>query len=682
MEIIEKLNKLKVSTRIYILVAIAIVATVTLASTSFIGDRIVDAALDRDTNFTEMTMLSQEIEIAALGMRRAEKDFLLRKKDKYVKKYLNATNQADQTLLELANNPAASMVAEKIKNLTTGIAEHKQQFLKVVELNKTIGLDEKSGLQGQLRQAIRTAEAKLKTINRDTLTVTMLMMRRHEKDFILRGKEKYIARIAKRRQEFDGKIAKENLSAADITELNTLMDAYVGLFNKYAATAITLKSETKKLSTIFAKVSLNFKSITDLIIQEKTQEQKGLAEIQVLIDRILLSSSLGVIILAIASGLLIGKSINGPILSLTNAMNRLADGDTSVDIVGVDSTSELGNMARTVEVFKQNAIDKVKLEEDQKKHAEQSKLEKRKTMQNLANQFDASVGSIIGTISSASTELNATAQSMATISEETTTQITAVAASSQQTSTNVQTVAAATEEMIHSITEINGQVTQASVAARRAVEDVTKTSGQMDNLAQTADKIGAVVLMISDIAEQTNLLALNATIESARAGEAGKGFAVVAGEVKALASETAKATESISQHITEIQTAAGEAVNSINEIGQVVEQLEESSTTIASAMEEQRATVQEVARSVQEVSSGSQEVTTNIDGVTQASQETGAAATQVSSAAGELSEQAESLKNEVSEFLEELRRGAADRRMAGNRTYEGPERRTRERQSA
>jgi len=682
MKIVEKLNKLKVSTRIYILVAIAIVATVTLASTSFIGDRIVDAALDRDTNFTEMTLLSQEIEIAALGMRRAEKDFLLRKKDKYVKKYLNATNQADQTLLELANNPAASMVAEKIKNLTTGIAEHKQQFLKVVELNKTIGLDEKSGLQGQLRQAIRTAEAKLKTINRDTLTVTMLMMRRHEKDFILRGKEKYIARIAKRRQEFDGKIAKENLSAADITELNTLMDAYVGLFNKYAATAIALKSETKKLSTIFAKVSLNFKSITDLIIQEKTQEQKGLAEIQVLIDRILLSSSLGVIILAIASGLLIGKSINGPILSLTNAMNRLADGDTSVDIVGADSTSELGNMARTVEVFKQNAIDKVKLEEDQKKHAEQSKLEKRKTMQNLANQFDASVGSIIGTISSASTELNATAQSMATISEETTTQITAVAASSQQTSTNVQTVAAATEEMIHSITEINGQVTQASVAARRAVEDVTKTSGQMDNLALTADKIGAVVSMISDIAEQTNLLALNATIESARAGEAGKGFAVVAGEVKALASETAKATESISQHITEIQTAAGEAVNSINDIGQVVEQLEETSTTIASAMEEQRATVQEVARSVQEVSSGSQEVTTNIDGVTQASQETGAAATQVSSAAGELSEQAESLKNEVSEFLEELRRGAADRRMAGNRTYKGPERRTRERQSA
>ncbi len=682
MEIVKKLNKFKVSTRIYVLTAIAIVATITLASTSFVGDRIVDEALELDANFTKMSLLSQEIEIAALSMRRAEKDFLLRKTDKYVKKYLNATSQADQALLKLASNPTANMIEEKIKNMTTGIAVHKQQFLKVVALNKTIGLDEKSGLQGQLRQAIRTAEAKLKAINRDTLTVTMLMMRRHEKDFILRGKEKYIARIAKRRREFDEKIAGENLSAADITELNTLMDAYVGLFNKYAATAITLKSETKKLSTIFAKVSLNFKSISDIILKEKTLEQKSMAEIQVMIDRILLSSSLGVIALAIASGLLIGKSINGPISNLTNAMNRLAEGDISVNVTGADSTSELGSMARAVEVFKQNAIDKVKLEEDQKKLAQHNELEKRKTMQNLANQFDSSVGSIIGTIASASTELNATAQSMATISEETTTQITAVAASSQQTSTNVQTVAAATEEMIHSITEINGQVTQASVAARRAVEDVTKTSGQMDNLAQTADKIGAVVSMISDIAEQTNLLALNATIESARAGEAGKGFAVVAGEVKALASETAKATESISQHIMEIQTAAGEAVSSINDIGQVVEQLEESSTTIAAAMEEQRATVQEVARSVQEVSSGSQEVTTNIDGVTHASQETGAAATQVSSAAGELSEQAESLKNEVSGFLEELRRGAADRRMTEDSNYRGPEKRMRDRQSA
>jgi len=682
MGILQKLNQLNVSTRIFILASIAIIAAVVLTTTRFVGDRITERALEVDETFTEMSELSREVEIAALNMRRAEKDFLLRKNEKFVKNYMDSAKRAEQALLRLKNNSSADKINENVKFMASGIAEHKRQFLKVVELNKTLGLDEKSGLQGKLREAIQSVESKLKAINRDSLTVTMLMMRRHEKDFILRGNEKYIARITKRRQEFDEKLAQENLSATDVAELKSLMDAYIGLFNKYAATAVTLEDEIQSLSTIFAKVSLNFKSISDVIAKERIQEERSLEDVEVMLDRIFLAMSIGVIFTALALGFLFGKSINGPIRNLTDGMNRLAEGDIAIDLLGTDSKSELGSMARAVEVFRQNAIDKIKLEEEQKKIAERTELEKQLTMQNLANQFDSNVGSIIGTISSASTELNATAQSMATISEETTSQITAVAVSSQQTSSNVQTVASATEEMIHSISEINGQVTEASAAARRAVDDVSKTSTQMDNLAQTADKIGAVVSMISDIAEQTNLLALNATIESARAGEAGKGFAVVAGEVKALASETAKATESISQHITEIQSAAGEAVISINDIGKVVEQIEESSTTIAAAMEEQRATVQEVARSVQEVSSGSQEVASNIDGVTQASQETGVAACQVTSAAGELSEQAESLKLEVTEFLQDLRRGAADRRMNDDPNYRGPEKRTRDRQSA
>jgi len=349
------------------------------------------------------------------------------------------------------------------------------------------------------------------------------------------------------------------------------------------------------------------------------------------------------------------KSITRPLLNTVCAMKRLAEGDNDVEVQGLERQDEIGQMSSAVQVFKENAIRNKELEAEQVKQNQRAETEQREMMNKLADDFDSSVGRIIETVSSASAELNSTSQSMASISEEASSKATAVAAASEEASVNVQTVAAATEEMSNTIGEINCKVADASLASKKAVKDVATTAGQMKTLAQTADKIGNVVSMISDIAEQTNLLALNATIESARAGEAGKGFAVVASEVKSLANETAKATESISAHIQEIQSATGDAVTSIDGIGNVIRQIEESSTAIAAAMEEQGASTQEVARNVQEVASGTQEVSSNISGVTQASQEAGAASGQVMAAAGELSKQAELMKTEVAKFLEQVR---------------------------
>ncbi len=386
--------------------------------------------------------------------------------------------------------------------------------------------------------------------------------------------------------------------------------------------------------------------------------------------------AISLITLILVGGLciLIIRSINKSFSTVILAMKELAEGNLDVSLPPV-SSNEIGDIIKCVEVFKDNAIEKVALEKQQKETARQSEVEKKETMQKLANDFDSSVGAIISTISSASTQLDCTAQSMASISEETSSQASAVAAASEQTAANVQTVASATEEMSASILEINNQVSSASQASKKAVEDVATTADQMSALALTVNKIGEVVSLISDIAEQTNLLALNATIESARAGEAGKGFAVVASEVKTLASETAKATESISEYIQEIQSATGDAVTSIDNIGHVIQKLEESSTAIAAAMEEQGATTQEVARNIQEVAAGTQEVSSNIAGVTQASQEAGAASGEVTEATGELSRQAEILRNEVSVFLQGLREGDSDRRADEDSTYSGPEKR-------
>ncbi len=353
-----------------------------------------------------------------------------------------------------------------------------------------------------------------------------------------------------------------------------------------------------------------------------------------------------------AAYLLITRSITRPLNEVVAGINALTSGDLSLD-VEVRNDDEIGAVAKAYATFRENLARTKQLEKEQ----EEARLaeEKRQAIVNSAtSEFVTNIGEIVDTVSSASTELQTTAQAMSSIAEETSNQATAVAVASDQASSNVNSVSSATEEMSSSISEINSQVIQASEASQKAVEDVSATAKQMEALAQTADKIGEVISMISDIAEQTNLLALNATIESARAGEAGKGFAVVASEVKALANETAKATEGISELVQEIQVATGDAVISISGIGDIISQVNETSTAIAAAMEEQGAATQEIARNVTEAAAGTNEVSSSISGVTQASQETGTASVQVTSAAEELSRQGTLLKSEVDKYLTQI----------------------------
>jgi len=453
-----------------------------------------------------------------------------------------------------------------------------------------------------------------------------------------------------------GKAAHSPAEAKLHKEMTELLEGYKTSFEKaaedkkavnelvhgeMAQQAETLLKDVKELNEKTSREEIRIRKQTAGVIQE--------AEFG------MMTVGLAGVVIGIVISLLLGTFLSKPIIAMTGAMKQLADGNLETEVPAQGRKDEIGDMSGAVQVFKENAVRNRELEADQEKQKEIAEEEKRKTMNALADDFDSSVGGIVETVSSASAELNATAQSMASISEETSNQANSVAAASEQASANVQTVASATEEMSASISEINTQVAQASQVSKQAVENVEKTTRQMDELAQTADKVGEVVSMISDIAEQTNLLALNATIESARAGEAGKGFAVVASEVKALANETAKATEEIAEHIQKIQAATKGAVVSIDDIGTVVKQLEETSTTIAAAMEEQGATTQEISRNVTEAATGTQEVTSSIAGVTQASQEAGAASGQVTSASGELSQQADLMKSEVEKFLLQVR---------------------------
>ncbi len=452
------------------------------------------------------------------------------------------------------------------------------------------------------------------------------------------------------------------ISATDEKILQTINDAF-GLLADYRQAFTRLADNAKAIDQLTTEMGVS----ADAIMQGSTAMKAGLLSDQQRLEaqsdaiirqteRLLVVLAGGGFLLGAVLALLLGRGISRPMISMCQAMRELAGGRFDVVLPGLGRKDELGEMAAAVEEFKVQAI--AKAERDaaaQDAHNKASSAARRNELIRFADEFEAAVGAIVSNVSASAVQLESAAGTLTRTADTTQSLSNQVASASEEASQNMQSVASATEELSASVDEIGKRVRESNRIAEAAVQQAEATDGRIGKLSRAAQQIGDVVKLITAIAEQTNLLALNATIEAARAGEAGRGFAVVASEVKSLASQTARATDEISSHISGMQSATQESVAAIKEIGGTIGQISEISSSIATAVEQQGSATQEIARSVQNVAQGTQEAAANIMQVNRGATETGSASEDVLNSARSLSSESKRLRAELDRFMANIR---------------------------
>lgn len=650
---------MSVRLRIALLAIVPIIGVLAAGGAAWYGKKSAASAFEAYDDFAGLATDAARVRASVRDLRFAALDYAERYTDTSTAAFARARTEATMALGEARRTPSAARLQGEIDQSLKQLGDAGATFDLVRTTIETLGKDEVSGLTGRMNESVQLLEVQARRVaaNFDDgagILEQVLQMRRHEKDFMLRGLDSDLEAFRQARTKFVNEVTRSVIAPATKAELLKAGEIYWPALDSYVEGTRTVERTVQQLDTLLTTLDQTTNVLVAAANDGKTRANEARLEAQGQTMFLVFGIIVGVVVLCGIVAMVLGRSMTRQIGGITVSMRQLAGGNTAVDVPSTDATDELGEMARAVLVFRDNAIERERLAAEQIAEVE-ARNRRAAVVDNLIKGFEQAAEKSLGALRSASGQLDGASDQLDGTSGAVTQEAVTASGAMEQAANSVSSAAAAAEELAASIAEIASQATKSTQVAGTAVTEAERTAQTMGSLAQAASRIGEVVNLIQAIAGQTNLLALNATIEAARAGEAGKGFAVVASEVKSLAAQTARATEEIASQIGAIQMASGDAVDAIDKVGQVIGEMRGIAASVAAAVEEQNAAVSTIAEAVNRASDetrGGAEAMGRVGGTAQSAQAT---AEDVRSLSGRLGEEAQALDREIRTFLEGVR---------------------------